>query len=357
MQRRRIVIVVLFVVAAIFLYLDFGDEGQKRSFKDVFSGKTELSYQKLEGSVFGTFYHITYAHPNNEDLNAAIQKRFNAFNASLSNYDPNSVISRVNKNELFLLSDTLFRTVYNKALEVSKNTNGAFDITVAPLVNYWGFGFTDFDKSKMHINQPAIDSLKAFVGFDKITLVGDSIIKDDPRIQMDVSAIAKGYGVDVIADLLKSKGCENYLVEIGGEVVTRGLNPKGQAWKIGINKPKDSPVPMEEEMQATVAISGKGLASSGNYRQFYELDGKKYSHTIDPLTGFPVEHNLLASSVIADDCMTADAYATACMVLGVQKSMDLINSLPGIEVYLIYQNQSGELSVVYTNGFKPYLVE
>lgn len=357
MERRRLVIIGLFAIAAIFFFIDFGEEGQKRSFKNLFSEKPDISYQKVEGSVFGTFYHITYAQPENKDLHEAIKAQLAVFNASLSNYDPTSVISRINKNELRVLTDTLFRKVYEKSREVSQHTYGAFDISVAPLVNYWGFGFTEFDKSKLLIQQPAIDSIKAFVGYQKIWLDGDSIFKEDPRIQMDVSAIAKGYGVDVVANLLKSAGCENYLVEIGGEVVTRGLNPKGKAWRIGINKPKDSPVAIDTEMQATVAISGKGLASSGNYRQFYELDGKKYSHTIDPSTGFPVEHNLLATSVIADDCMTADAYATACMVMGVQKSLELANTLPDVDVYLIYQNDSGQLSVVHSDGFKKYVVE
>lgn len=357
MKRRRLIIIGLFVVAAIFFFLDFDEQGDKRSFKDFFSKKETLNYQKIQGDVFGTFYHIQYAHPENMDLQEAIDQKLAEFNASLSNYDPNSSISKVNKNEINALTDPYLKKVFYTAIEISKITNGAFDITVAPLVNYWGFGFTAFDKNDLTINSKAIDSLKQFVGYNKVSVSDGLILKEDPRIQMDVSAIAKGYGVDVVADLLLENGCNNYLVEIGGEVVTKGINSKGKVWKIGINKPIDNPVPMNTELQAAVAISGKALASSGNYRQFYELDGKKYSHTIDPISGYPVEHNLLATSVIANNCMIADAYATAFMVLGTQKSLELANSLPDIEVYLIYANESGELNVEHTDGFNDYLVE
>lgn len=357
MERRRLVIIGLFALAAIFFFLDFGEEGNKKSFKDIFSSEETIHYQKIQGDVFGTYYHIQYACLDNPDLQEAITEKLAEFNASLSNYDPNSVISKINKNEIENITDHYMKTVFIKALEVSKNTQGAFDITVAPLVNYWGFGFTAFDKNNLRVNALAIDSLKEFIGYKKISLDGDRIIKEDPRIQLDVSAIAKGYGVDVVADLLAQKGCENYLVEIGGEVVTKGINSKGKKWKIGINKPIDNPAPIQTELQAAVAISGKGLASSGNYRQYYELDGKKYSHTIDPTSGYPVEHNLLATSVIAENCMTADAYATAFMVMGVEKSLALAQKLPDIEAFLIYENETGKLNVIYTDGFKEYLVE
>ena len=357
MKRRNVIIAILFGVATFFLFLDFGEQKETRSFKDLFGKKEAVGYQRIEGEIFGTFYHIIYDDPQQRDLQPELLEVLGAFNHSLSTYDPNSTISKINQSQDSAMLDDYMKEVYVNAQLISENSNGAFDMTVAPLVNYWGFGFDARDVQQKKYAAAQIDSIKTFVGFSKTKIKGNTIIKDDPRIQLDASAIAKGYGVDVAASFLASKGCKNYMVEIGGEVVTLGKNPKGLDWRIGINKPIDSPVAIDNSLQAKVSLSGKAMASSGNYRQFYMLDGKKYSHTINPITGYPVSHNLLASSVIADRCLTADGYATACMVLGVEKSLEMAKRTPEIEAYLIYEDENKEIKTVYSDGFASYLID
>ncbi len=358
MKRNNYIVILLLITAAVFFFVDFGDEKKDRSFRDLFGkSEPELIYHKLSGSVFGTFYHITYADTSQKTLQTEILKELAKFNSSLSTYDPNSTISKFNQSETGIISDEYLTTVFKTAQHISETTNGAFDMTVAPIVNYWGFGFTTEDVQHKQFQQSSIDSMLAFTGYDKVHLKNGILGKDFPQVELDASAIAKGFGVDVAGNVLADHGIKNYLVEIGGEVTTAGVNAKGQPWTIGINKPIDTPLPTDDELQAIVSISGKALASSGNYRQFYMKDGKKYSHTINPKTGYPVNHNLLASTVIADNCMTADAYATACMVLGVEESLKLAKSLPEIEVFLIFENEEHQLDVTYTDGFKKYLTK
>ena len=266
------------------------------------------------------------------------------FDTSLSTYNPLSLISKINNNKT-TITDYYFREVYNKAEEVYKSSNGAFDITVAPLVNAWGFGF----KNKEEITYAKIDSILEFVGFNKVCLKDSFIIKSDPRLMLDVNAIAQGYSVDIVAQFLEIKGVENYLVEIGGELRTKGVNKKGHNWRVGIDKPIDNNNIPGENLQAIVSLSNKSLATSGNYRKFYVRDGVKYSHTIDPATGYPVTHSLLSTTVIASDCITADAYATAFMVMGLEKAFNLAEKLPEIEAIFIYNDDSGEYQIKYTD--------
>lgn len=302
-----------------------------------------------EGRIFGTYYHIVYD-SGAGDKHDAIKELLASFNSSLSTYDSNSTISRFNRGMQNVVADPFFKRVLETAAVVSENTNGAFDMTVAPLVNAWGFGFRKMDQ----VTPQLIDSLIQFVGMQNVAIENGLVIAKRVGVMLDASAIAKGYGVDVVAALLKECGIKNYMVEIGGEVVTAGVNPKGAHWRVGIDKPVDDPLVVNRELQLIIQISGKALATSGNYRNFYEKNGKKYAHTIDPRTGYPVQHSLLSASIVANDCMTADAYATACMVMGLDESMALIESLTGIEGCFIYQTDS-IMSVEYTSGFGQYI--
>lgn len=317
-----------------------------------FSCNSEKEYIHNEGQIFGTLYHITYQNPTGKDLHEGIKQTMNELNRSLSTYDPNSVISKVNTNQPTAL-DTLFLTVFKKAEKVSAITDGAFDITVAPMVNIWGFGF----KNKESVTPELIDSLKQLVGYQKVKLENGRIVKQHPNTMLDCSAIAKGYGVDVVAAYIRDQGCQNYMVEIGGEVVAHGVNPKGNAWSIGISKPDEDSFFKEQQLQAIVSLKDKALATSGNYRNFYVEGGKKYAHTIDPHTGYPVQHSLLSTTVLADSCMTADAFATAFMVLGLDKSIEVANSVPEIEVYFIYCDEEGNYKSYFSDGFKSLLQE
>ena len=310
-------------------------------------------YTFNKGQVYGTYYSITYLHPRKADLKQQIEEKFSEFDNSLSTFNPNSIISRINRNDTTVLTDAYFESMYNAARQVSEKSGGAFDITVAPLVNAWGFGFGNHE----HTDVPRVDSILPFVGYTLITLKEGRLIKKDPRTMLDASAIAKGQSCDVIGRLLEENGCVNYMVEIGGEVMCKGLNPKGEKWHIGIDKPADDPANEDGELQAILALSDAGLATSGNYRQYYYRDGKKYAHTIEPRTGYPVNHNLLSATVVAPTCMQADAYATAFMVLGADSSMLLCNSIPGMDCYLIYQGDKGELHTTYTPGFARYFTE
>lgn len=309
-------------------------------------------YQSNTGLIFGTYYHTTYQHPDGVDLQESIEAELQRLDLSLSTYKASSVLSKINNNESSE-PDKLVLDVFQRAVEISELTGGAFDATVAPLVNAWGFGFT----KKVGISEQLIDSIMDFVGWPKVRLDQGIIVKDDPRSMLDFSAIAKGYAVDMIGRLLSTKGCENYMVDIGGEVIACGLNPDGKSWRIGINEPNDNEPAVPDQLQAIVHLSNKAIATSGNYRNFYVEDGKKYAHTIDPSTGYPVQHSLLSATVIADDCMTADALATACMVMGTEKAMELSTQLSKVELFLIYNDGEGENKVIMTPGFESYIEE
>lgn len=313
----------------------------------------EMPYTRNSGKIYGTFYSIVYQHPEGKDLQSEIDIRFAEFDQSLSTFNPTSVISRINSNDEEVRTDAYFKDMYRQALEVSEKTGGAFDITVAPLVNAWGFGFGKQQRDSL----PDVKALLQLTGYKKIKLQGDRILKDHPSIMLDASAIAKGQASDVIAKLLDAHGCRNYMVEIGGEVACKGINPTGTHWRIGIDKPIDDPANENQELQTIVQISGVGLATSGNYRQYYYRDGKKYAHTINPRTGYPVDHQLLSATVIASSCMKADAYATAFMVLGKDSALKICREIPDMDCYLIYSRDEGKIEIAYTDGFQKYIVD
>ena len=303
-------------------------------------------YYHHQGNIFGTYYNIRYE--GTEDMHDAIKQRLQDFDHSLSMFNPNSVITKINRNEA-VTTDSLFDAMYTEAHLISQLSHGAFDITVRPLVNAWGFG----NKSQAHASSPPhliasspnIDSIKAFVGYDKVRLENHSLLKDDERITLDASAIAKGYACDVVADLLRMKGCTNLLVDIGGEVVLQGVNDKGKPWRVGISKPKKDASGMENELQEIIESSNLCMATSGNYLQYYYVDGERRSHTIDPRTGYPVSHSLLSATVTASSCMRADALATACMVLGQKEALNMIECIPDAACYLIVA-QADSLQII-----------
>ena len=299
-------------------------------------------FRKAQGLVFGTSYNITYFY--NADLQPDIEHTLALVDSALSMFNPESTISAVNRSESILVTDTMFLKVFRRAMEISRMTDGAFDITVAPAVNAWGFGF----KHAENVSQATVDSLKEITGYWKIHEQDGLITKDDPRIMLDCSAIAKGFGSDMVAQMLRSKGINDYMVEIGGEIVLSGHNPKGKDWNIGISKPVDDSLSMNNELQTVIPITDIAMATSGNYRNFYVKDGRKYAHTIDPHTCMPVSHSLLSATVFAADCATADALATSMMVMGLDSAQALLASHPELRAYFIYQGEEGTLSTIGT---------
>jgi thiamine biosynthesis lipoprotein len=285
-------------------------------------------------------------------LTKKIDAEFEAFNLSLNPFNPNSIIAKVNRNEEVEV-DQWFTDVFNRAMEVSEQSNGLFDVTAAPLINLWGFGFESYDEISFEI----IDSVKTFVGYRKVRLEGRQVVKDDPRIMLNFSAIAKGYACDVIAALLEREGVENYMVDIGGEITAKGKNARGVCWRIRINEPEDDIFLMKNTFNEVVQLCGKsGMATSGNYRNFYIKDDKKYAHTIDPITGYPAEQDILSATIVAPDCMTADAYATAFMAMGVDAACRMAEQIPEIEYYIIYTGDDGFTRIKYSTGMSSMLV-
>lgn len=310
-----------------------------------------IPYQTATGLIFGTIYNITYQYDG--DLKAEIETELKRFDGSLSPFNDTATITRINRNEN-IIPDTFFTNVFRRSMEISEETQGAFDITVAPLANAWGFGF----KKGTFPDSIMVDSLLDITGYPKVALSADGkISKKDPRIMLSCSAVAKGYAVDVIAQLLEKKGIANFMVDIGGEVVVRGTNPKNSLWRIGINKPIDDSLAVNRELQTILQVTNVGIATSGNYRNYYYKNGKKYAHTIDPRTGYPVQHNILSATVITRDCMSADAYATAFMVMGLEEAERFADAHPGLDACFIYTDEKGEFQMFYTKGMHKYIKE
>ena len=313
-------------------------------------GHKDEPYQHNSGYIFGTSYNITYQCA--EDHKADIEKALNEVDASLSPFNDTSIITHVNRNEEVVL-DKLFLDVFRLAQKINEDTEGAFDITVAPMVNAWGFGF----KNGVNPDEKVIDSLRQVVGLHKVRLEGDKIVKTDPRVMLDCSAIAKGYGVDVVSNLLRKFGIKNFMVEIGGEVVTSGVNRERMPWRIGVTKPTDDSLSINNELQTVINVTDKAMATSGNYRNFYYKGGRKYAHTIDPKTGYPVQHSILSATVITNDCATADAYATSFMVMGLEKSKKVLERHPEIMVYFIYNDEKGQNQVWFSPALKDKIAQ
>lgn len=315
----------------------------------ILSKQDRSPYRTNQGMAFGTVYKITYQYT--EDLQTDIKAELDKVNASLSPFQKQSIISRINSNDPTVVPDSMFVHVFQLARTVSANTHGAFDITVAPLVNAWGFGFEESNG----VDSLTIDSLCQYVGMENAFFDGERIIKTDSCVMLDCSAIAKGYGCDVVAAMFDRKGIRNYMVEIGGEIVVKGVNSKRNRWTIGINKPEEDSLALSSELQTIVHVSDIAMATSGNYRNYYYRDGKKVAHTIDPRTGYPVQHSILSATVLAPDCATADAYATSFMVLGLDSAMAICNRNQELQGYFIYADDEGEFATCYSQGFEQWL--
>lgn len=306
----------------------------------------KLEYKTIDGFTQGTTYHIVYSTDSPDSLNGIVDKVLADIDNSLSVYNDSSIISRINRGE-DIQPDSLFIVVFNRSAEIYNLSKGAFDISGAPMFDVWGFGF----KNKEKVTQKDIDSIKQFVGMDKVKIENGKVVKADPRLSLNANAIAQGYTSDVIAREFDKLGIMNYMIEVGGEIFCKGVNPKGVEWSVGIDKPIEGNVIPGEDLQEILSLSGKGLATSGNYRKFYEEDGKKYAHTIDPRTGYPVTHSLLSATVVAADAMTADALATYFMVVGLEEAKAYLAANTDVDAYLVYSE--GEKFQVYkTSGIK-----
>ncbi len=305
---------------------------------------------KIGGETQGTYYAITYYSLDSSNIQPAIDSLLKRFDSTASTYKPNSIITRLNANDSMVRADAMFETIFNKAMDVSEKTNGAFDVTVGPLVYAWGFGLTN----RLKMNQHIVDSLLPLVGYKKVKLENRKLRKTDPRIRIDFNAIAQGYAVDVVGEYLESKGIKSYIIDIGGEVLARGAKPNHENWSVAIEKPTQN-ADDERTIQAVVMLEEMAISTSGSYRKFYEENGIRYSHTIDPANGYPVKHTLLSVSVLAKDCMTADAYATAFMVMGVEKGKEFLENHSDLEAYFIYTSPSDSLKTFYTKGFEKLL--
>ena len=308
-----------------------------------------IPFQHNTGFIFGTIYNITYQ--SDDDLQTEIEGELKKVDESLSTFNKTSTISKINQGKDVKVDD-MFAEVFTLGENIAKETDGAFDMTVAPMVNTWGFGF----KTGKEPSKAVVDSLRNIVGYQKIKMEKKHIIKQNPNTMLDCSAIAKGFGSDVVAKFLRQKGIKNFMIEIGGEIVTYGLNEKRVPWKIGVTKPVDDPLNNQQEIQTILNVTNKAMATSGNYRKYYYKNGKKYAHTIDPKTGYPVQHNILSSTVFADNCATADAYATAFMVTGLDGAKKILAKHPELMAYFIYADQNGKNAVWYSPKLRKKIV-
>jgi len=298
----------------------------------------------IPGTTMGTTYQIKFLGRVERDLKPEIDSLLESFNQSLSTYIPESEISRFNADTVFYFDLPFFLPVLKESKRIFNATGGAFDPTVMPLVRAWGFGP---DKPELP-DSSKIDSLLEFIGFEKISFDENKVVKSFQGVELDLSAVAKGYAVDVVAELLTDKGIENYFIEIGGEVICKGVNDRGGPWKVGIEDPTIEIV--ERSAKAIIELKDRAMATSGNYRNYYIIDGVKYSHTIDPESGFPVQHQLLSATVFASRCITADAFATAFMVVGIEKSKKILEKNSEIDGFLIYIDRQGKLMTYASPG-------
>jgi len=318
------------------------------------SCREKHEYLNFTGFAQGTTYNMVFENPGQftaSGLQADVEEILQNFNMSLSLYEDSSVLSRINRNET-TIPDSLFTEVFKRSIEIWQLTGGAFDVTVGPLVKAWGFG----PDAQKNFTESRRDSLLKLVGMEKVELRDGNIIKSYPEISFDFNAIAQGYSVDVISRYFDSLGIEGYLIEIGGEVRVKG-DKGGAMWRIGIDRPFDLNLIPGNDLQAIIKMKDRSLATSGNYRKFYVENGIKYSHTIDPKTGYPAKNQLLSATILASDCTTADGIATACMVMGKDKTIEFLNLHPEYEAYLIYSDDHGDFKTWTSESLKKYISE
>ncbi len=351
-----------------FIILFFACENENTLNEDefIFNKKKRLEFY---GNTQGTTYAIICNDSIQINQNE-IDQILSEFDRALSSYIPNSILSTINnaspQSIVYKDSFNYFNNCLQKSREIYNQTKGAFDPTVYPLVDGWGF-MKDIENVPDSVT---VDSLRSLIGFQNgyhftfspafsnDSMYKDSkVIKNTPNAKLDFNAIAQGYSVDIISEFLEKKGAKNYFVEIGGEIRVKGKNSEGNLWRIGIDKPIENSNAENREIQEIVELNNKSIATSGSYRKFYEKDGIKYSHTLNPFTGYPVEHSLLSVTVVANDCASADGYATAFMVLGPDKTVKFIKENPqlNLEIYMVFYNQKGRTETYMTQGFKDLL--
>lgn len=305
----------------------------------------------LQGLAQGSYYAITYFDELNRNFQHEIDSIFHAVDMSVNLWVDCSVISKVNRNEEVTL-DSIFIDNFRIAQKAARLSDGYFDPTISPIVAAWGFSY----KSGDSITPQLIDSLKQLVNYQKIRIENGKVVKENPNMKLDFNAIAQGYTSDLIASFLESRGIKNYLVDTGGEIMARGSKPNGQPWIVGIEKPAKN-WDSEQVVQTRITLRDKGLVTSGSTRKYVERNGRRYSHCIDPKTGYPVEHNVLSATVMAENSVWADAMASICMVMGIEKSLPLIESMDGVEVYYIFVNDQNELETFATEGFQKLIID
>lgn len=338
-QRKNLIYSVILILAMVAVWW----------VRDSKKGNPEWHKMELSGSTMGTTYQVKYLTRQPIDHQGQIDSLLEDFNDCLSTYIPDSEISEFNRDTIHVFQRPYFYQMLVQSQEVFQSTEGAFDPTIMPLVNAWGFG----PETNQIPDKETVDSLLRAVGFDKIQFDDKEVRKLNPSTQLDFSAIAKGYAVDLVIQFLQQKGLKNIFVEIGGEISARGVNQENKPWAIFIEKPDDN----NRSVQALVSLNNLAVATSGNYRNYYVKDGKKYSHTISPFSGTSVQHSLLSVSVFAKNCSVADAYATAFMVLGMDKAMEITLADNQLEAYFIYSSPDGEMLTQATSGIAGLIIE
>lgn len=308
----------------------------------------DAQYIMTQGFAQGTTWHITYKSLRSEDLTPQFDSILRVFDNSISTYNKQSLLTRINNNEDVAV-DSVISVVFRQSQRMYELSGGLFDPTCRPLVNAWGFGkHTDLREP----SKAELDSILQFVGMDKVRIEGNRIVKTDPRITLNFNANAQGYSVDLVCDYLQSHCYTDYLVEIGGETRAVGKNPRDTPWRVGIDSPIDGSTPENREINTIVSLSNKSLCTSGDYRNFLKVDGKKFSHELNPKTGYPKDDSLLSVSIITDLAIDGDALATAVMVMGMERGFQFVDSLPGVEGYFIFSTQKGDFGVKKTRGFE-----
>jgi FAD:protein FMN transferase len=318
------------------------------------SCKQATTFDNFAGFIQGTTYSIVFENDSRlkpQKLKSDVEKILHDFDMSLSLYVDSSILSRVNRNDDIIL-DKFFIEAFKKSVEITKLTDGAFDITVGPLVRAWGFG----PDARKNFSESKRDSILKFVGMDKVKIENGRLVKSDPGINLDFNAIAQGYSVDIVSDYFTARGIKSYLVEIGGEVRVKG-DKKGVLWRIGIDRPADDNNLPGNDLQAVISLKDRSLATSGNYRKFYIENGIKYSHTIDPRTGYPAKNQLLSATIIADECATADGIATASMVIGKDKTIEFLGLHPEYDAFLVYSDDNGNYQTWSSENLKRFISE
>jgi thiamine biosynthesis lipoprotein len=305
----------------------------------------------LQGLAQGSYYAITYYDEQGRNFQREVDSIFRVVDRSVNLWVDSSVICKVNRNEEVTL-DSIFVDNFRIAQEAARLSGGYFDPTISPIVAAWGFSAKTGDS----ITPQLIDSLKQLVDYRKVRIENGKVVKENPAMQLDFNAIAQGYTSDMIASFLESRGISNYLVDTGGEIMAKGNKPDGKPWIVGIEKPADN-WDSEQVVQTRIALRDKGLVTSGSTRKYVERNGKRYSHCIDPTTGYPVEHQLLSATVLAEISVWADALASLCMVMGMERSLETIEAMDGVEAYYIFVNAEGELETFATEGFDALIIE